>query len=284
MATAFLDLFGRYLTMPESMAAALGDIQSLTLEREKRSLVVCVELHDVLERQEIRFLERRIGDALELDAVTFLPRYPGKLFNEAYLPQLIAQLREQSLPVNGFFEGAECRLEETLLSIDLKNGGLELLEQHNVSAKIARIIKDEFELEVTVLLNGDGRAAEKNDVFLKLRQMEQETMVITPKDLQEKEFSFNAEGLDFIENSMLMLFGKPMRGKPEPIANINENAGKVLLWGDLFQKIDIKETRDGKKKICTFAVTDYTSSINLKLISEIQRKTKDPLCLNRAFR
>ena len=127
MATEFLDLFGRYLTMPESMAGAFGNIQSLVLEQDKRSLTVEVELNSVLECQEIRFIERSLGNALALDCVSFLPKYSGRLFNEGYLPQLIVRLREQSLPVNGFFEEAECRLEGDILYIDLKNGGLELL-------------------------------------------------------------------------------------------------------------------------------------------------------------
>jgi len=51
---------------------------------------------------------------------------------------------------------------------------------------------------------------------------------------------------------------------PVNIKTLNEYSGNVLIEGDVISK-DLKPIQEGKKIIFTFAVTDYTSTINCKL-------------------
>ena len=63
--------------------------------------------------------------------------------------------------------------------------------------------------------------------------------------------------------------GKTIKGDITPIRSINEDSGKVLIWGDIFKK-DERVTRDGDKKIISYCITDYTSSTMIKAFSPIK--------------
>ena len=66
-------------------------------------------------------------------------------------------------------------------------------------------------------------------------------------------------------SSAKVLYGKPIKGQPIPIAKVTPDAGNVTIWGEVFAA-EQRETRDGSKKIYSINVTDYTGSQTLKII------------------
>jgi DNA polymerase III alpha subunit (gram-positive type) len=66
---------------------------------------------------------------------------------------------------------------------------------------------------------------------------------------------------------MEILIGKPIRQRPEPLSHIDQQSGKVTVWGDIFS-IDSRETRDGESVILSIMITDYTGSNILKIIKK----------------
>ncbi|MEG1773465.1 MAG: hypothetical protein RR320_01280, partial [Oscillospiraceae bacterium] len=111
MSKEFSALFGRFLSMPETLAASMGEIESLCVDREERSLEATVRMNRVVARQELRALERALGEVLELSSISLAPRYDPALFDVGYLSELIGALREQSVPINGFLEGCHAELD-----------------------------------------------------------------------------------------------------------------------------------------------------------------------------
>ncbi len=65
------------------------------------------------------------------------------------------------------------------------------------------------------------------------------------------------------------VFGKLTKKAPQAIGAIDESDGRVKVEGRVFQR-DVKETRDGKKIILIFAVTDETDSISCKRLMDKQ--------------
>lgn len=76
------------------------------------------------------------------------------------------------------------------------------------------------------------------------------------------------------------LFGTTIRRKPVPIKDISHMDGSVIVWGEVFSFSE-KTTKDGKKKIILFNVTDYTGSYAVKVFDDIsaclqlKKKLKD---------
>ena len=73
------------------------------------------------------------------------------------------------------------------------------------------------------------------------------------------------------------LYGRPAKAKPVPISRITPDIGSVTVWGEIFS-VDSKLTRDQNRKIYSINITDYTSSIMLKIIELVaQCKMLDTL-------
>ena len=76
-----------------------------------------------------------------------------------------------------------------------------------------------------------------------------------------------------ISKDGIAIYGKHFAIKnPVEIRTINEGSGFVTIEGDVFSK-EQKPIQDGKKIIFTFAITDYTSTINCKLFLTPQEAT-----------
>ncbi|MBZ4663511.1 MAG: PolC-type polymerase [Caloramator sp.] len=65
------------------------------------------------------------------------------------------------------------------------------------------------------------------------------------------------------------IYGKPIKADSAKIVSINETSGIVEIEGEVF-KVDIKETKNGKY-IMSFYITDYTSSITVKLFPKPEK-------------
>ncbi|MEG2204400.1 MAG: exonuclease domain-containing protein, partial [Oscillospiraceae bacterium] len=277
MSKEFSALFGRFLSMPETLAASMGEIESLCVDREERSLEATVRMNRVVARQELRALERALGEVLELSSISLAPRYDPALFDVGYLSELIGALREQSVPINGFLEGCHAELDNGILTIELKNGGAELMERQNCAARMSAVIREQFGIQVPVQFSGVTRLEENNTVLCQLKKQDAEMMQVKQHAAPTaRPFTFDAQGLPFIESSMQMIAGRGIKGKPTPLAEINENTGKTLVWGDIF-KIDKKDTRDGVRRIFTFFITDYTGSNSIKVITDLKEKDVERL-------
>ncbi|SHE33195.1 PolC-type DNA polymerase III [Caloramator proteoclasticus] len=65
------------------------------------------------------------------------------------------------------------------------------------------------------------------------------------------------------------IYGKPIKADFAKIVSITETSGIVEIEGEVF-KVDIKETKNGKY-IMSFYITDYTSSITVKLFPKPEK-------------
>ena len=60
------------------------------------------------------------------------------------------------------------------------------------------------------------------------------------------------------------VFGKAIREKPMPIADLMFDTGVATVWGDVIN-FELNDTKRGVYKILTFDITDYTSSVTVKV-------------------
>jgi DNA polymerase-3 subunit alpha (Gram-positive type) len=183
---------------------------------------------------------------------------------------LIDELRAQSVMVNGFFDKTCARIEEDRLIITLHNGGLEALERSGCAARLGRIIENRFGLHIDVLFEGNGELGEGHSVLAELKKLESEPMTCAASPQARKAaITFDAAGLDIVEQSMQMLCGNAIRGKPVALGDIREDSGKVVVWGEVF-RLEEKDSRDNSRKIFTIAITDYTGAIFVKAVLDTQ--------------
>lgn len=61
-----------------------------------------------------------------------------------------------------------------------------------------------------------------------------------------------------------VVFGSTINETPKPISEVQEGEGIITVWGDIFD-INTKNSIKGNLKILTFGLTDYTSSVFVKI-------------------
>ena len=80
-----------------------------------------------------------------------------------------------------------------------------------------------------------------------------------------------------IPESVRELYGRAPKSKPIPISKVTPDIGSVTIWGEIFS-VEQKITRDQQRKIITVNITDYSSSMTLKIIELVsQCKALDTL-------
>ncbi|WP_035165590.1 PolC-type DNA polymerase III [Caloramator sp. ALD01] len=95
------------------------------------------------------------------------------------------------------------------------------------------------------------------------------------QEVREKSVPIKIESGDKNINSNISnndnpyIYGKPIKADSAKIVSITETSGIVEIEGEVF-KVDIKETKNGKY-IMSFYITDYTSSITVKLFPKPEK-------------
>ena len=256
------------LTLEMSLAEALGDVEALHIYTQRREITVKVKCFRLLAWDEIRMVEQGLASKLSLAAARLVPYYPGMLPDSDYFDVLLNELQREGIPVKGFLSGSSAVYSPELkaLRISLKNGGGKELEDMGLIDKAQEILFEQFGFECGVQFMGEVILSDDNPV---LRMMEQEqrdafekSKSVGPKLMK---FSFKSKGLPFVPDSMELIYGKPIKGDITPLCEVNESTGKVNIWGDVF-KIESRDMKNGKGKIYSIYITDYTGSNVLKMV------------------
>ncbi len=201
-----------------------------------------------------------------LKKVLIKPRYMSELFETAYFSSIIDYVRRKTSAANGFFENADVELNENILKVSLKKGGLDILKNQKIDEEIENAVLDMFGLSLKVELIEteafDIEKAVKAAIAEKAAKEEE----------QKKEIAQNIKhellgDLPIYIDTAKAVMGRPIHEKPRPISELSFDSGNVTVWGDII-KFEVKDTKRGVYKILTFDITDYTSSVTVKVFAE----------------
>ncbi len=94
---------------------------------------------------------------------------------------------------------------------------------------------------------------------------------------EEEEKNVNHElwdELPVFKDTLKKIYGKVIHEKPKNIADVSTEDGYITVWGDVL-KTEVRETKRGTSKIFDFDISDYTSSITVKMFDD--KRVIDPL-------
>lgn len=285
----FGEVFGTWL---KENTVAEAELLHIVLERDAGSLQIKLHPKALLSYNSISGAERKLQEALHLQTVELLPRYEASQLTADYLPEVIAKLGAKGIPVNGFFTGATCDLLNGMMRIYLTHGGGGFLEDQHCPQKIAALLREEFNCEIQVELDGVLEVSSESILYTEtVEKARPEPITYTPSESvvfkgKSKSphggdeglpppvpFSFQSGDAPFVPGSMVVIYGPPPKGKITPMADVNLESGEVTVWGDLF-KIDSRKSKDEKTLILSLYITDYTNSYCAKIIGRFDKKTK----------
>lgn len=195
----------------------------------------------------------------------------GEVCNNYWLE--LVNIISSYIPVcKEFLTKSSKKVEDNTINIYSGNNFIyNFLKNKNLEKLMHKVIVDIFGIECTVFLIYDKNLY--NEKFLEESQNKEKKYIesmlknrsIVPNKVQNKTTSkrnsaFKNENREVKSGSII--FGKPITGAPMEIKDITEVQGIVVIRGTIFKK-EIIETKTGRK-IVTFYITDYTSSITVK--------------------
>lgn len=280
------ELFSDYSELiPNSLTD--GDVLKITHTENMESLKVFCSFNKLTQDKDIIKFENSIRKALNLKDFLLLCKYTPDLFCLDYLPQIISKLKRKFAVVNGFLDNADFSLNENVLTVTLKNGGYDLLIKAGIETILPKIVYAEFSKNIAIKLICEPSTDIKNRVsvntsVLKADEQDKQENVIKdekPEENKPHEIEIDFKDLPILTESAEIIKGCDIKSSPVPIQTIDENSKKVVIWGDVFE-VTSRETRNGDKIILTICITDYTSSITIKVI-DLKEKVEPLLAIKK---
>lgn len=184
----------------------------------------------------------------------------------------IVNILSSYIPVcKNFLMNASKKIENETIKIYSGNSFLcSFLKDKNFERTMIKAVKEIFDIKCQVSLVYDSSL--ENDKFLNESQDREKTYIKNIMESRQsvsnnpKQGSIKNYGKPAVREkpkSGAVIVGRPITGSPVEIKSIVELQGNVVVLGTIFKR-EIIETKTGRK-IITFYITDYTSSITVKL-------------------
>ena len=269
----FADYFSNYVNDDTITYIGNGDITSFTVSRQDRELAVGLNLESFVDYGIVENSQNQIARAMELKKVHINPRFPKSEFSLDNIERILEYVRHESPAANGFFDGCEAELEDRTLTLCLKKGGKDVLESQKVDRAISNKIYELFDLDFVVIF----LEVQAFDIEKAVQKAVEERRAEEQHKKEEEEKNVNHElwdELPVFKDTLKKIYGKAIHEKPKNIADVSTEDGYITVWGDVL-KTDVRETKRGTSKIFDFDISDYTSSITVKMFDD--KRVIDPL-------
>lgn len=269
----FADYFSNYVNDDTITYIGNGDITSFTVSRQDRELAVGLNLESFIDYGIVENSQNQIARAMELKKVHINPRFPKSEFSLDNIERILEYVRHESPAANGFFDGCEAELEDRTLTLCLKKGGKDVLESQKVDHAIANKIYELFDLDFVVIF----LEVQAFDIEKAVQKAVEERRAEEQHKKEEEEKNVNHElwdELPVFKDTLKKIYGKAIHEKPKNIADVSTEDGYITVWGDVL-KTEVRETKRGTSKIFNFDISDYTSSITVKMFDD--KRVIDPL-------
>jgi len=247
------------------------EIIKMLNKKEKKQLIVTAVFFEVVEYSILKKFEKDILRIVDYN-VKILPKFKPNMFNVNYMKEIISLLGEKGIPINGFFNDAYYEINEHILNVTLKHGGMNILNKYNVDTAIKTIILELFSVNIEVKLIDEFNHKEFRVDVNKIMENEMDnTLTEHNKGVDKKgpkrvnKTSGKTDSVDFVDKKNgKAIYGSLIKGKFSDIRDIGIDDGTVTVWGDIFYSNNIT-TKDGRFSVISYYITDYTSSVILKL-------------------
>ncbi len=273
----FLSLFGECIGADIKDRFASASITDIQASLEERTIDVTVRFDSYISDWLAEKVKAQITQFMSLNALNFEYFYGEEMFCDKWIPYLVKDIERKFSAGKTFLEDALYEIDNNNLKITLKRNGKNILTQLGVEAYIAKTVMQRFNTSVKVdiissLPNGSEDEAKALQALHKQEAAKVKAPVEAKKNSEEKKKKPAVKTYDDLPISLTnakIVFGTAIKDKPVPINEITPEDGTVVIWGDVFS-FDARETRDGKKNIISFNLTDYTSSYTAKIFGEKQ--------------
>ncbi len=253
----FLEVFGEYIAT-QKYRDMLKNTNFTDLEINKEEMVMKALLHvDAFSNiMCLKAVANEIKAALRFKRVEFEYVLPPEALTESCFPMLLKVVKVNVPQTNGFIDSVETKFSQDVFTVDFLRSGRDICLDAGADKFLEQYIKDHFNRTITVEFI--GKDADEEEFLRKQQEIDSSNKTLRPTAQYE---NFPDVPLDF--NTAKPIIGNFKYQKPTPMSEISFEDGQVFVWGDVF-KYEKRETKDGKRYIIEFNITDNTGSFGCK--------------------
>ncbi len=263
-------------------------VQDIKVMINERKLDIYIKPPYILSADKIAYIEYQIGLEYKCEKVRCYADYKHINLTKENMPSYASHLefrveREIKSILKLALMNSVWKLENDKITIHTKFGMEDLISKLNCSRRISEFILEETGKKYNVVFD-TKYDEEEYKVFAAEKEaaLEKASMEVT-KYLELQKLKEQTK-LENIVDSTLIMDGeieteKLLRGKKiidaqiTPIRNITGPFDKVVVAGDIWG-VEAKEIKSGKT-IVSFNITDYTSSIKVKMFEGVKAEEQD---------
>lgn len=311
----FSEIIGKYAnTQKLPMSINQSRILSVSVNSVQRSMDIYTKCDELVDRKSLFEAEQVVcGSILNVSRCVIYPRYDSSLFDINYYSEMILELKRRYATLNGTLNDSTAELKDNRLIITLQHGGRDILEQQRFDRHLSELLQEEFGIRANVEFSGILTIDTESNVYIEHQKINEEKALREAQIAQQEQYESMMQSAterkanfvpkqpktvptelseievregnsllpSFIPESANPIYGNSIRGDIFPLKNISSEAGKIIFWGKIFA-IDVRDTRDNKKKIISITLTDFTGSVTVKVI-DLNEKCKGVLDLKKGM-
>lgn len=279
-----------------------GEILQVSLLNDKTAIKLTTKFNKLIPYNSIFYCEQKLQKYLKISKAHIFPKYTPNMFVISHMPEIIKKIKETSSMINGFLDDCECELENNILTLKLKFGGYDILNNTNAAQKLSDLIFEQFSLRVIVEF--DGMLSIDEAMQKKLREqvnnfdqddnytydiplpssddappwedvshLQRQNNSPTKDGGKKPDTKIDLVDLPFLQTGAKTIIGKKINLPPTKLAAIFGPRKDIAVWGDIFD-IQKRQYNEGKNQILSFYITDYTNSISFKIFCETSKLDK----------
>lgn len=263
-------------------------IEKCSLDTEERALNAVLRAEKYISVESRNELINQLKSALKLNECHISCIFSEDALIPAACADIAAELKVKNAALNGYFNGAEFKLNDNNVNITLKYGGYDTITDCGFENAFKRIIKDRFGRDITVSFDGQlekveielppaepPKPAEKAERQAAPQKQNAPARPAAPKkEIKfEKREGIPDNGIVYLDNPQQFYGRGGISNHTRDMISITGDDTEIACWGEVFglETRDIKTKRGTDMTIVNFSFSDHTNSLNASLFIDTHR-------------
>ena len=248
----FLDMFNQYQP-PETLQSVLSQaaVVAADIDPTNRRIDICIYMDHYISRKDIALIASQIQDTYGLQDIHLVATHPADQVTQMDTEELRDLFVAHNSINRASLAGAQWEWEDSKLKICLAGNGKQELEKAVPS--VQQVLRERFAVSVAIEIV-PGENLEGQALFDAMEKLRISMIEAAPKaaPVAAKPQNTQCESI----------YGKPFKGTPVPMKELELNMGMVVVQGRVFA-VEHKDLPKNNACVINFDITDYTSSVSI---------------------
>ncbi len=253
----FLEIFGEYIATPKYRDMLKNTMfTELNISKSEQSITALLHIDKFENIMCLKAVAGEIKTALKMKSVEFEFLLPADELKESCFPMLLKVVKKNVPQTNGFFDDIDTSFSGDTFTVNFLKHGRDICLGAGADKFLEEYIYQHFGRKIQVVF--EGQDSNQEDFLAKQREIDRANQPFKPV-----EENLNIDGVPLDFNSVKSIYGNFKYAEPKPMSDVSFDDGDVLVWGDVF-KYETRETKDGKRLIIDFNISDGTGAFACK--------------------